>query len=174
MITQSAIGISPFSAVSHSPCSEGAYNLIVYCMKFGISFIQVWHCGSNKAIVCAVRRRSSLYHYYMSKDAYEAVKQQWIPPLVAHYPIYYAEMVPKILYFAWNLRLHFGRTDLMATRRGWYMLLEASLIILIHLRKAMKYSSSNGCPSLHHTITISVLEYCQNRIHCMQFGISFW
>ena len=40
------------------------------------------------------------------------------------------------------------------------MMLEAPLIIIIHLREIMKHSSSNVCLSLHQSIVFAVLRGC--------------
>ena len=46
------------------------------------------------------------------KEGYAALKHQWMSRFTAHHPISCAERVPnQIWYFAWNLRVVFGRND---------------------------------------------------------------
>ena len=91
--------------------------------------------------------RSFSHLSYASKEGYETLKQQWLSLLAVQYHICCAERVPQILKFVWNLRVNIGRNDTVQHINGWWMLSKASPICLMHLRKVMKHSSSNGCLS---------------------------
>ncbi len=64
------------------------------------------------------------------------------------------------LVLTWSLRVVGGRNDMMLTIRDMYMISRASPAILIHLTKAMKYSSGNGCLSLLPSISFITLRVC--------------
>ena len=82
--------------------------------------------------------------------------------LVVYHPISCAESVPRICYFAWNLSVIFKRNDVMWTMsmRVMQMSSKAFPVILTHLRKVMKHSSSSGCISLQNIIPFSMLTGC--------------
>ena len=68
----------------------------------------------------------------------------------SHFPCWYG---PQNLLFCIKYESSFHRNDTVLTIKSSYMLQEAILTIIIHLRMVMKHSSSNGCVSLwqrHH------------------------
>ena len=83
----------------------------------------------------------------------------------------------QILLFCLKYESYFGRNDMVLTMRGLKLLPVALPIILIHLRKVMKHSSSNVCLCLQHTITSPLLIQCWSicysaettlRVFCQQ------
>ena len=69
---------------------------------------------------------SSFNHRYTIGGCYETIEQHWMSLLVAHHPISFVERVPKIWYGdVWNVRVVFGRNDMVLTIRGSDMLLKA-------------------------------------------------
>ena len=76
--------------------------------------------------------------------------------------------VPKIWYFAWKLRVVLGKKDTWFTIRCLFILSLAPINIPIHLKKALKYSNSNGYCSLQRTTTFPMLRGCPNLIIFMK------
>ena len=73
-----------------------------------------------------------------------------------------------IWYFVCNcLRVNISENSTMCTMRGSYMLSATPLIMYAHLRKVMKYSSSNVCLFFQHSILIPVLRGTQHLSFCM-------
>ena len=149
------MAVSPCSTVSHLMCWEGTPNLGIV-VKFESRRWWKWYSATHKWLVNAVKSISHLP--YTSKEGYETLKQQWLSLLAMHYHICCAERVPQIWKFVWNLRVSIGRNDTVQHINGWWMLSEASPICLVHLRKVVKHSSSNGCLSLQYSITFVVLR----------------
>ena len=73
--------------------------------------------------------------------------------LAVQYHICCAVREPQIWKFVWNLRVNIGRNDTVQHINGWWMLSEGFPICLMHLRKVMKHSRSNGSLSLQYIIT---------------------
>ena len=82
----------------------------------------------------------------------ECVSLAWFIPfsMLRGYPSY--GIVDAICESVWQ-KYHGGNNN-----RLLYMLSEAPLIIIMHLRKVGNHSSSNGCPSLQHIIPFPVLR----------------
>ena len=80
-----------------------------------------------------------------------------VSPCNIMHPISCVDMVPTIYYFVHNWRTnHDSRNGMVWTIRGLLMLLEASLNLIMHLRKGMSRISSNECLSSWHSIPFSV------------------
>ena len=149
--------VSPYSKASHMLCWDDAPNLI-FCIKCEGCFWQRVRGHGHKGLIDAVR--SSSNHPYISKEGYEALKQQWMSLTVAHHPICRGERVPEIWYFAWNSGVVFGRKYIKLTTRGTSMVTEALSMVLTYLSKVTKYSSGNGCHLSQCSILFVVLKGC--------------
>ena len=149
--------VCPYGKVSNYPCWEDAQNLI-FCITFEIRFGQTWHGVNHKDPIYHIS--TSSYHPYTTKGGYGPLKQQCMSLLAEQYPISPAERAPEIWHFTWNLRVLLGRNDTVLTIRGLCMQAETPILICVHLRNDMKYSSSNGCLSLQHSIPYPVLRGC--------------
>ena len=112
-----------------------------------------------KAFINAVRRY--LYLPFPPKGGFEAFQQQWMSLPRAWYPISCNGRITKTCYFVRNLRADLGGNDTSWNKRSFFMLSEAYPISLIHLRKILKHSISNGCLSLQHSIPFPVLRWHQ-------------
>ena len=67
-----------------------------------------------------------------------------------------------------------GRNVMVYTRKCLHMLLKAPPFIFMHLRKVMKYSSSNGCLFLQRSIIFSMLRGCPRVIILLEIWECFW
>jgi len=98
--------VSPDSTKLHFSCKEGTQKLICF-IKFGSYLGQKWHDVDHLGAVYSIR--SSSNHPYISEEGYMTLEEQCMSLIVAHPRISGAERVPDIWYFAWNLRVVFGR-----------------------------------------------------------------
>ena len=75
---------------------------------------------------------------HLDERCYETIKKQWVPVLMTQCYISQPDLVSQNGYFAWKLRVVFGRKDTVATIRSSYILSGAFPIICIHIRDIMK------------------------------------
>ncbi len=141
----------------------------------------IWEWGFDRNAIVAIMRcpfyaaRTSSNHHHVWNRGYETLKKQWMTRLIPQHPYFHPEVVPKIEYFVWNLRVIFDRYVMIWTIKCFYLMSGYHLIMHICQSKVMKQSSSNGCLSLQHIILFSVPRGCsQSDIIFMNLGIGFW
>ena len=120
---RSIIHIGPREVRKHSS-SNGCLFLqqsvtfprLIWCPKLVILH-EIWgfiwlkrRCDDHKVVGYAVS--GSCNHSYMSKEGQESLKQQCMPVFTKLCHITLVDLVCKISYFAWNLRVHLVETTL--------------------------------------------------------------
>ena len=81
--------------------------------------------------------------------------------------------VPKVWLFILKFGSWFWQKWHYVRHDGSFMLSEAYLIVLIHLRKVLKCLTSNGCISEQHSIPFPVLKGCPKSDILMKFVSCF-
>ena len=76
--------------------------------------------NDTRLIICGSQMLSKapIINIVYLKKGYATLKQQWMSCFTAHHLISCAERVPEIWYFAWNLRVVFGRNDTRVDHEG--------------------------------------------------------
>ena len=85
-------------------------------MKLWISYWQKWHRITIRGFVDAAS--NSYNHSHTWKESFEILKHQWLSLLVVQYPIFGADRVSKIGYFAWSLIVVSYRNNMMWIIKG--------------------------------------------------------
>ena len=94
--------------------------------------------------------------------------------LIAQYTISRPERVPKKWNIVHNLGVVWGRNDTLWTTMGSFMLSKILSIIIIHLRKVRKHSSSNVCLALKFCIPFPMLKGCLKLLILCAIWESTW
>ena len=134
--------------------------------------VEISRCKLQGAYRCCQKLLPS--SLYGSMKDYEILRPKWIPLLATQHPIFQSKRVPQIWQFAHNLRVLLGGHGTMWTMRSYYVLSKAPLTFTIHLRRIMKYFSSNGYLSWQDIIIFPLLRGYPKSDMLMQFESSPW
>ena len=125
-------------------------------------FQQKWEGFDHKG--CKYSLNSTSNQPLTPKEDYKTLKQQWIYFLMTQ--LTYPGLIcgPKLVILLDKYESISGRNDEVLTIRGSDMLPGPLPLIIIHLRKVIKHSSSNGCLSVWYSIPFSVLVWAPKLV----------
>ncbi len=157
--------------VSHFPCRSGAQNWYFW-LKFENCFDRKRHYADHKGIGHPDKVPNN--HSYTSSEGLETIKQQWMYVPITHHHISPINPEQTVDNFHWIWRVVWVEKDTTMTIRGSAIPTKSPAIILTHLRKVRRQSSSNECMSLLHIVTLPLLIWSPKLVifmkNCGLFG----